>query len=255
MKKYQYDELSEKKGKHRKTPLSNNNPFIQSVDYLLHGEPERHERSKTKKTQSFHALQIEQHHILLVLACILVFTIYWGFKEQLSPFKQLDKFSLKNEQPTVEQPPVTRDSPASWSVEVPTPVNVANMPSKLTHQISLLYPEAKSTSFRWYRTPKGWSAYYDVEKAKIKFSTEGYWLETEERDFPIKDIPEYLQARVKMAYTSYTLVKAERETISSGKYYELTLKKNRPDNINEEFTVYLNEKANNFANLYEGNDY
>ena len=227
----------------------------EGFNYLLHGEKE--EASPPKPPKRIHALEIQQHHILLVLMILCFFIIYWALKDYLNPIKNAHiNLPTTTETPAVTQPPIsTSGSPVTWAVEVPTAVNVADLPPKLIDQMAALYPGISPTTYRWFRTPKGWSTYYDAQKAKVKFSTEGYWLETEERDFPLKDIPEYLQARIRMAYTSYTLIKCERETSSSGKYYELTLKKNRPDNINEEFVVYLSEKAYNYANLYEGAEY
>lgn len=227
------------------------NPISKGLNYILHGE----NNEETSHKRGFHALQIEQHHILLVLICICCFVIYWGFKGDFNLFKKAEKELLKEPTTVVAQPPVSQNDPLTWKVETSTPVNSQQIPTKLVQQMAALYPEVTPSTFRWFRTPKGWNAFYDAEKAKVKFSTEGYWLETEEKNFPLKDIPEYLLARVKMAYTSYTLVSCERETISSGHYYELTLRKNRPDNVNEEFVVYLDEKANNYANLYEGSEY
>jgi Putative beta-lactamase-inhibitor-like, PepSY-like len=215
------------------------------VDYLLHGD------SEEEKPKIFHPLQVEQHHLLLVLFCIIAILLLYVYKSNTKP----DEKSTHEESISVVQPPTSPDDPATWSVAAATPVNVKNIPTKLIVQMNSLYPDVNPASFRWLRTPKGWNAFYDIEKAKVKFSLEGYWLETEEKDFPIEKIPEYLNKRIKMSYPDYTLTRCERETISSGNYYELMLKRNRPDNINEEFEVYLSEKASNYANLYEGDDY
>jgi hypothetical protein len=219
------------------------------VNYLLHGKKED-AHQETERT--IHPLEVKQHHILLVMLCILGMTMFGIFKDSIFPSKNIE---VVKEKTLVVQPPRSSSSPLTWEVEIPTAVNVSDLPPKLITQMSALYPEVEPNSYRWFRTPKGWSAYYDDKKAKVKFSTEGYWLETEERNFPINQIPEYLLARIKMAYTDYTLISCELETLPSGKYYELTLKRNRPDKVNEEFNVYLSEKANNYANLYEGDGY
>lgn len=218
------------------------------IGYLLHGESEEKEKPKSKL---YYPLNIEQHHLLLIMVCILAVVLYFALRKE-TPTEVKNKERVDME---VEQPQMSIDDPSTWTVTEPIPVNVNNLPKKLITQINILYPDAKPTSFRWFRTVKGWNALDDVDKAKVKFSLEGYWLETEERDFPIEKIPEYLKARLKMSYPDYTLVSCERETISSGHYYELVLKRNRPDKINEEFVVYLNEKASNYANLYEGSSY
>jgi hypothetical protein len=255
--KEQFD--SEKKEKDFKMEPSYNNLSTKlneglqtasnAVDYLLHGSNEEDEEREKKKV--FHSLAIEQHHILLVMFCLLAFVIFWAYKNSIP---DIPKQIIQVEK-SVEQPAVSSDNPSTWIVTQPIQVNPSNVPSKLLKQVNILYPDINSNDFRWFRTQKGWNVFYDVQKAKMKFTIEGYWLETEEREFPIEKIPEYLLARIKMSYSDYTLLSCEREIITSGNYYELTLKRNRPDNINEEFTVYLNEKANNYANLYEGSSY
>jgi hypothetical protein len=219
------------------------------VNYLLHGKKEGINKENDR---IIHPLEVKQHHILLVMLCILGLTLFEIFSDSIFPVKKVEAVK---EKAVVAQPPRSSSNPLTWEVEVPTAVNVSDLPPKLITQISALYPGVEPNSYRWFRTPKGWCAYYDDKKAKVKFSTEGYWLETEERNFPIDQIPEYLLARIKMAYTSYTLISCELETLPSGKYYELTLKRNRPDKVNEEFNVYLSEKADNYANLYEGEGY
>ncbi len=75
------------------------------VNYLLHGKKE-YVHQETDRI--IHPLEVQQHHILLVMFCILGLTTFWIFKDSIFPSKNVE---VVKEKIVVVQPPRSTYNP------------------------------------------------------------------------------------------------------------------------------------------------